>query len=103
MAETLKYFYLIFSPPDLIDLNDYVFNTEAHPLLRRRAWFTSRLELAIDVTYNNYWVEQVAMLHIIGITWVIDPRSTQNLNYNMLLSRPRQIECFQVSLVLRKP
>lgn len=31
LAETLKYFYLIFSPPDLISLDDYVFNTEAHP------------------------------------------------------------------------
>lgn len=34
LAETLKYFYLIFSPPDLISLDDYVFNTEAHPLKR---------------------------------------------------------------------
>ena len=34
LAETLKYFYLIFSPPDLISLDDYVFNTEAHPLRR---------------------------------------------------------------------
>ncbi|KAF2000312.1 glycoside hydrolase family 47 protein [Amniculicola lignicola CBS 123094] len=31
MAETLKYFYLIFSEPNLISLDDYVFNTEAHP------------------------------------------------------------------------
>ncbi|KAF2869035.1 glycoside hydrolase [Massariosphaeria phaeospora] len=31
MAETLKYFYLIFSEPDVISLDDYVFNTEAHP------------------------------------------------------------------------
>jgi mannosyl-oligosaccharide alpha-1,2-mannosidase len=31
MAETLKYFYLIFSEPDLVSLDDYVFNTEAHP------------------------------------------------------------------------
>ncbi|EON68955.1 hypothetical protein W97_08213 [Coniosporium apollinis CBS 100218] len=31
MAETLKYFYLVFSEPDLISLDDYVFNTEAHP------------------------------------------------------------------------
>ncbi|KXX73228.1 Endoplasmic reticulum mannosyl-oligosaccharide 1,2-alpha-mannosidase [Madurella mycetomatis] len=31
LAETLKYFYLIFSPPDLISLDDYVLNTEAHP------------------------------------------------------------------------
>lgn len=34
MAETLKYFYLIFSPPDVISLDDYVLNTEAHPLRR---------------------------------------------------------------------
>jgi mannosyl-oligosaccharide alpha-1,2-mannosidase len=32
IAETLKYFYLVFSEPDLISLDDYVFNTEAHPL-----------------------------------------------------------------------
>lgn len=34
LAETLKYFYLIFSPPDLINLDEFVFNTEAHPLRR---------------------------------------------------------------------
>ncbi|KAF2162808.1 glycoside hydrolase family 47 protein [Zasmidium cellare ATCC 36951] len=33
-AETLKYFYLIFSEPDVISLDEYVLNTEAHPLLR---------------------------------------------------------------------
>ncbi|OAQ95792.1 hypothetical protein LLEC1_01399 [Akanthomyces lecanii] len=33
-AETLKYFYLIFSPPDVISLDEYVLNTEAHPLKR---------------------------------------------------------------------
>jgi len=32
LAETLKYLYLIFSDDDLISLDDYVFNTEAHPL-----------------------------------------------------------------------
>jgi mannosyl-oligosaccharide alpha-1,2-mannosidase len=31
MAETLKYFYLIFSPVDTISLDEYVFSTEAHP------------------------------------------------------------------------
>ncbi|KAI0458302.1 glycoside hydrolase [Xylaria acuta] len=35
-AETLKYFYLLFSPPDIINLDDYVFNTEAHPFLRSK-------------------------------------------------------------------
>lgn len=33
-GETLKYFYLLFSEPDLISLDKYIFNTEAHPLLR---------------------------------------------------------------------
>ncbi|GBC04737.1 hypothetical protein RclHR1_05830015 [Rhizophagus clarus] len=33
-AETLKYLYLLFSPPDLISLDTYVFNTEAHPFFR---------------------------------------------------------------------
>jgi mannosyl-oligosaccharide alpha-1,2-mannosidase len=31
MAETLKYFYLIFSEPGLLSLDEWVFNTEAHP------------------------------------------------------------------------
>lgn len=30
-AETLKYFYLIWSEPSLISLDEWVFNTEAHP------------------------------------------------------------------------
>ncbi|KAI1374059.1 glycoside hydrolase family 47 protein [Hypoxylon crocopeplum] len=34
MGETLKYFYLIFSEPDLISLDEWVFNTEAHPFKR---------------------------------------------------------------------
>ncbi|KAJ2808101.1 hypothetical protein H4S07_003469, partial [Coemansia furcata] len=31
LAETLKYLYLLFSPTDVISLDEYVFNTEAHP------------------------------------------------------------------------
>lgn len=34
LGETLKYFYLIFSEPDLVSLDDWVFNTEAHPFRR---------------------------------------------------------------------
>lgn len=34
MAETLKYFYLLFSDRDFISLEEHVFNTEAHPLPR---------------------------------------------------------------------
>jgi hypothetical protein len=32
LAETLKYLYLLFSPPDFISFDEFVFNTEAHPL-----------------------------------------------------------------------
>ncbi|XP_031480391.1 mannosyl-oligosaccharide 1,2-alpha-mannosidase MNS1-like isoform X2 [Nymphaea colorata] len=32
LAETLKYLYLLFSPPDVISFDEWVFNTEAHPL-----------------------------------------------------------------------
>lgn len=31
IAETLKYYYLLFSEPDLISLDEWVLNTEAHP------------------------------------------------------------------------
>ncbi|XP_057967780.1 mannosyl-oligosaccharide 1,2-alpha-mannosidase MNS1-like [Malania oleifera] len=32
LAETLKYLYLLFSPPSVIPLDEWVFNTEAHPI-----------------------------------------------------------------------
>merc|ERR550514_1625038 len=31
-AETFKYLYLLFSDPDHLDLDEYVLNTEGHPL-----------------------------------------------------------------------
>jgi mannosidase alpha-like ER degradation enhancer 2 len=31
-AETFKYFYLLFSPPDTLDFDKVIFNTEAHPI-----------------------------------------------------------------------
>lgn len=34
LGETLKYFYLVFSETDVISLDEYVFNTEAHPFKR---------------------------------------------------------------------
>jgi mannosyl-oligosaccharide alpha-1,2-mannosidase len=34
LAETLKYFYLIFADEELVNLDDWVLNTEAHPLRR---------------------------------------------------------------------
>lgn len=32
LAETLKYFYLVFSDDDTLSLDQIVFGTEAHPL-----------------------------------------------------------------------
>jgi ER degradation enhancer, mannosidase alpha-like 2 len=36
MAETFKYFYLLFAPPQTLDFDKVIFNTEAHPL--RKTW-----------------------------------------------------------------
>ena len=36
LAETFKYFYLLFAAPETLDFDHVVFNTEAHPL--RRTW-----------------------------------------------------------------
>jgi len=32
LAETLKYLYLLFTDKDILPLDQWVFNTEAHPL-----------------------------------------------------------------------
>lgn len=34
LAETLKYFYLLFSEEDVLSLDEWVLNTEAHPFRR---------------------------------------------------------------------
>lgn len=36
LAETLKYLYLLFAPPDALDFEAVTFNTEAHPV--RKTW-----------------------------------------------------------------
>lgn len=37
LAETLKYFYLLYSTPDTISLDEWVLNTEAHPFKRPKS------------------------------------------------------------------
>ncbi|KAL6496881.1 Mannosyl-oligosaccharide 1 2-alpha-mannosidase mns2 [Orobanche gracilis] len=45
LAETLKYLYLLFSPPSVISLDEWVFNTEAHPLkIRTRHDHVTKLQ-----------------------------------------------------------
>jgi mannosidase alpha-like ER degradation enhancer 2 len=34
-AETFKYFYLLFAPPETLEFDKIIFNTEAHPLKRK--------------------------------------------------------------------
>jgi mannosyl-oligosaccharide alpha-1,2-mannosidase len=34
LSETLKYFYLLYSTPETISLDEWVLNTEAHPFKR---------------------------------------------------------------------
>jgi mannosidase alpha-like ER degradation enhancer 2 len=36
LAETFKYFYLLFAPPETLQFDQVIFNTEAHPL--KRTW-----------------------------------------------------------------
>ncbi|MBI3405431.1 MAG: glycoside hydrolase family 47 protein [Acidobacteria bacterium] len=36
LAETLKYFYLLYSPPKTLEFDKIIFNTEAHPI--RKTW-----------------------------------------------------------------
>lgn len=35
-AETFKYFYLLFAPPETLDFRNVIFNTEAHPIKKFR-------------------------------------------------------------------
>lgn len=34
IAETLKYYYMLYAGPDVISLDEWVLNTEAHPFRR---------------------------------------------------------------------
>ncbi|KAK9899350.1 glycoside hydrolase family 47 protein [Cystobasidium minutum MCA 4210] len=58
LTETMKYYYLLFSPPDLISLDDYVFNTEAHPFKvplssREHRNFWTGPEPEVDAAYAD--------------------------------------------------
>ena len=35
-AETFKYYYLLFASPRTVDFKQVIFNTEAHPIIKRR-------------------------------------------------------------------
>lgn len=55
LAETLKYLYLLFSPPSFMSLDKWVFNTEAHPLriitghANEESWHCHKLKTGIVI------------------------------------------------------
>lgn len=51
LAETLKYLYLLFSDDTVLSIDDYVFNTEAHPLRVQKG--DSRREVAEGRTQST--------------------------------------------------
>lgn len=47
-----KYYYLLFSEPDYLSLDDFVFNTEAHPFrIPKRNAFSAKEEGKVDPPY----------------------------------------------------
>ena len=56
MAETMKYLYLIFAPPETINWNTTIFNTEAHPI--QDTWDTLGIDSSRAASsyalYQNY-------------------------------------------------
>lgn len=55
LAETLKYLYLLFSPTSVISLDEWVFNTEAHPL---------RIVTRGDLHQENFQVDRQQKLPV---------------------------------------
>lgn len=51
-AEVLKYLYLTFTDPSVVDLSAWVFNTEAHPLQAQCA--TDRAAEGAGKTSNSH-------------------------------------------------
>ncbi|WWC89685.1 uncharacterized protein L201_004610 [Kwoniella dendrophila CBS 6074] len=50
LAETFKYHFLLQSEPDVLSLDDYVLNTEAHPLL-----VNPKLDPTSSTSHVRYW------------------------------------------------
>ena len=55
LAETLKYLYLMFADADTLSLDEWVFNTEAHPLrmLKSPAKSTEQAEQSLSTDAPN--------------------------------------------------
>lgn len=56
-AETFKYYYLLFSPPGHISLDEYVFTTEGHPLLVPHDGNWARPGSGSERFWNPVWAD----------------------------------------------
>ena len=63
LAETLKYLYLLFSPDDVLPLDRWVLNTEAHPLPILRSAVDTALHSSIARRSTNAPDMAVVWLH----------------------------------------
>ncbi|MHB1685848.1 MAG: glycoside hydrolase family 47 protein [Ignavibacteriaceae bacterium] len=52
LAETLKYFYLLFAPPETLNFDKVIFNTEAHPI--QKTWSSSDTTAINNCNFNLY-------------------------------------------------
>ncbi|WVR05504.1 hypothetical protein IAU60_002522 [Kwoniella sp. DSM 27419] len=63
LAETFKYHYLLQSEPDVLSLDDYVLNTEAHPLL-----VNPKLDPTSSASHVRFWTPSSAYDDQMGVT-----------------------------------
>ncbi|TNY21998.1 glycoside hydrolase [Rhodotorula diobovata] len=71
LAESLKYYYLLFSPRDLLSLDDWVFTTEAHPFFIRKPSGPARPEPLWTGPDTSSSSEEASLTSQIGEgTWV---------------------------------
>ena len=66
LAETFKYLYLLFSPSDLLPLDRWVFNTEAHPLPIN--WRGTPYSAGSDATGNAPFKDEFEKGEVLGET-----------------------------------
>ncbi|KAJ3035793.1 Mannosyl-oligosaccharide 1,2-alpha-mannosidase IA, partial [Rhizophlyctis rosea] len=71
LAETLKYLYLLFASDDLIPLEKYVFNTEAHPLSVRGHGKRSDPSRWVRIPKDGEWYRPVGEVRDLTEEWVL--------------------------------
>ena len=73
LAETLKYLYLLFSDDDVIPLDKYVFNTEAHPLSIRGKGRRSDPSKWVPIKETSEYTPPVGSIRPPGASNILKP------------------------------